>query len=353
MSDDPARNGTSIGEGGRRLRPTVIGSATGGKAGPGREKERPSGTDASPRPNAPDGQARLRPTAKASSPAPFRTVTAPTAIPGVERKRIAVTAADLERLSPGLSHPVAAKAIRLVEGFVEGQSDRQVTLWGHDAQRNYADIVSRTLALSQAEVLSRARGYVRRVIDLLGAIDLEAICGVRHPSGVFGRLFGGAGDRIDSPREFEAARVELDQLIALTGAAIEPLLELKEALEDQARLIRAVTTEIEAAALAAAFLSEHLTPDQPALSRRFLERSMSLTQTVLQIRGSASLHDSQGEQPLSLISAIQDVVMVAMPGWLGTMAALTTASSARRQPNPTEVGEHQQQLRTILQQLKA
>ncbi|MCU6453329.1 hypothetical protein LPN01_04485 [Sphingomonas sp. A2-49] len=259
----------------------------------------------------------------------------------------------MERLSPGLSRPVAAKAIRLVQSFVEGQSDRQVTLWGHDAQKNYAAIVSRTLALSQAEVLSRARGYVRRMVDLLGGIDLEAICGLRPPSGVFGRLFGGAGDRIDSPREFEAARVELDQLIALTGAAIEPLLELKEALEEQARLIRAVTTEIEAAALAAAFLSEHHTTDQPALSRRFLERSMSLTQTVLQIRGGASLHDNQGEQPLRLISAIQDVVLVAMPGWLGTMAALTTASSARRQPNPTEVGEHQQQLRTILQQLKA
>lgn len=280
-------------------------------------------------------------------------VSAPTAIPGIERKRIKVTAADMGRDGAGVAPAIAARAVKLVEGFVvEGAKDRQVILWGHTAQQHYAELVSLTLALSQDQLLEKVRGYVGRMIDLLGSIDLEAICGVAPAAGPIDRLFRRANDRIDTPGELDSARDELDHLVRLTGAALEPLLTLGQSLEQQSRRIDAAGDEVEAAALGAAFLSEHLRTVQPALSQRFLDRSLSLTETALQIRSSASLRGTQIEGPLRLIAAIQNVALVTLPGWLGSLAALTSVSSAVRRPTPTEAGELAYRLRTILQQLK-
>lgn len=322
--------------------------------------------DAAPTGSAPAAPPRLRPTVMGPiaakpraprppvAPPPASAVAAPTAIRGTERRRIAVTAADIARLSPGVTPAVAATAVRLVEGFVvEGTRDRTITLWGHGAQADYAELISRTFDLAQAEVLGRVRAYVGRMIDLLGAIDLPAILGTAPAAGVFGRLFGGAAGRIADPCALADARVELDQLVRLTGAALDPLLTLRDAVEGQYRRIDAVGRDVAAAALAAAFLSEHLAADQPALSRRFLERSMSLSQTVLQISGNTPLRDSQADEPLRLVAAIQDVVLVTLPGWLSAVAALTAATATARRPTPTETGELQHRLQTILQQLKA
>jgi hypothetical protein len=314
-----------------RLRPTVIG------------------------PIAPGQKTSRRPADRASPPVSehaTRPVVAPTAIPGVERRRIAVTVADIARLSPGVAPAVAATAVRLVEGFVvEGARDRTITLWGHGAQQEYADLVARTLDLARADELGRVRAYVTRMIDLLGAIDLPVICGIGRPAGVFDRLFGGTG-RIDTLCALEDARAELDQLVRLTAAALDPLLRLRDRLSEQARRIEATGGDIEAAALAAGFLADHLSITQPALSQRFLERAMSLTRSVAQLRGDDPLRAAQAEQPLHLIAAIQEAVLVAMPAWLSTIAALTATASGARSPNPTEAGELQHRLQTILQQLK-
>lgn len=280
-------------------------------------------------------------------------VVTPTAIPGVERKRIAVTAADMARLSPGVAPAIAARAIKLVESFVvEGARDRDAVLWGHAAQQEYATLVSQTLELSQDPLLTKVSGYVGRMSGLLGAIDLEAICGITPAAGPIGQWFRRATDRIDTPAELSAARDEIDHLVRLTGAALEPLLALGQAIDQQSRQIDAAGASVEAAALAAAFLSEHLQRSQPALSRRFLDRSMSLTESALQIRGSASLRENQIEQPLQLIAAIQNVALVTLPGWLSSLAALTSVASGARPPTPTQAGELADQLRTILQHLQ-
>lgn len=303
-----------------------------------------------------DGRPRVA-EPKRASPARFATpsptVTVPTAIPGVERKRIAVTATDVAHLGANVAPAIAAHAVRLVEGFVvEGARDRQVILWGHAAQQEYADLVSRTLELSQDDVLDKVRSYVRRITDLLSAIDLESICGVAPAAGAIGRLFRRANDRIDTPRELDAARRELDHLVRLTSAALEPLLTLRDAIEQQSLRIDVAGDSVEAAALSAAFLSEHLRDAKPALSRHFLDRSLNLTATALQIRGSVALRESQIEQPLCLIAAIQDVVLVTLPGWLSGLSALTNMAPTNRAPTPTEAGELAFTLRTILQQLK-
>ena len=116
--------------------------------------------------------------------------------------------------------------------------------------------------------------------------------------------------------------------------------------------IEGMGDEAEASALAASFLSDHLRVSRPPLSQRFLERAMSLTQTVAQIRSGASMRDVQIEQPIRLIGAIQNVALVMVPGFLGSIASLTTMLENNRKLTPTEAGELSYQLRNILQQLK-
>ncbi|CAN7739362.1 hypothetical protein [Neorhizobium sp. LjRoot104] len=277
----------------------------------------------------------------------------PTAIPGVERKRIAVELSDIRKLSPLARPEVLEQALRLIQSFVvESARDRQAVLWGHRLQQDYGDLVSRTLELSQADVLKKATGYIGRMTDILGAIDIKAVCGTSSAAGILGEYFKKANSRIDTASELQAARIELDQLVRLMGEALELLLSFKETLELHARRIEDMGDEAEASALAASFLSDHLRVSRPPLSQRLLERAMSLTQTVAQIRSGASMREMQLEQPLRLIGAIQNVALVMVPGFLGSIASLTTMLENNRKLTPTEAGELSYQLRNILQQLK-
>ncbi len=277
----------------------------------------------------------------------------PTAIPGVERKRIAVELSDIRKLAPLAKPGVLEKALALVQSFVvESARDRQAVLWGHPLQQDYSDLVSRTLELSQADTLKRATGYIGRMTDILGSIDIEAVCGAASRTGILAQYLKKTNSRIDTPEELEAARIELDQLVRLMGDALESLLSLKETLERHAQRIEELGNEAEASALAASFLSDHLRASRPPLSQRFLERGMSLTQTVAQIRSGVSMREVQAEQPLKLIGAIQNVALVLVPGFLGSIASLTTMLLSNRKLTPTEAGELAYQLRNILQQLK-
>lgn len=188
--------------------------------------------------------------------------------------------------------------------------------------------------------------------DILGTIDIEAVCAGASRAGIFGEYFKKANSRIDTAAELEAARIELDQLVRLMGETLEQLLSFKETLEQQPRRIEDMGDDAEAAALAASFLSDHLRASRPPLSERFLERAMSLTQTVAQIRSGVSMREMQIEQPLRLIGAIQNVALVTVPGYLGIIASLTTMLESNRKLTPTEAGELAYQLRNILQQLK-
>lgn len=278
-------------------------------------------------------------------------VGAPTAITGTERKRIPVSVDDLQTLAPGAHPDVAARALRLVHGYVaEDASDQAAVVWGQSFQRAYADLVSEILGRSQADVLIRVTVYLNRVMEILRSIDLLAVAGSAHDGARLGKILNRLSKRIDTPEELRAASVELDQLVKLMSQAMDVLLALRADIERASHRIDELGDEVEAAALAAQFLSNHLQGANESLSRRFLERSMSLTQTMLQIRGSVSMRESQVEQPLRLIGAIQDVALVMLPAWLGSIASLTVL--ARRTPTPTEAGEMAFQLRKILEQLQ-
>ena len=319
-----------------KLRPTVIGA-------PGASLRTPAGA-------APQAQDVLSPTRRVPAATPV--VRQPTAIPGAERKRIEVAVSDLQALSPGAAAGVYQQARALVGAFVvDKASQRKAILWGHNLQQVHGDLVTEMLALARSPVLRQVEGYLARMMDILGSIDLMAVCGHGGDS-LVGRLFQGINSRIDTPGELAQAQAELEQLLALMGGALDPLLDLKDRLLRLSGSMEGTAAQVEASAIGALFLSERLRQDDAALAQCFVERSMSLTQTLAQMRQAGSTREIQIEQPIRLIGAIQNVALVVMPAFIGSIASIATLSASKTTISPTEAGELAYRLRDIISQLK-
>ena len=319
-----------------KLRPTVIGA-------PGASLRTPAGA-------APQAQDVLSPTRRVPAATPV--VRQPTAIPGAERKRLEVAVSDLQALSPGAAAGVYQQARALVGAFVvDKASQRKAILWGHNLQQVHGDLVTEMLALARSPVLRQVEGYLARMMDILGSIDLMAVCGHGGDS-LVGRLFQGINSRIDTPGELAQAQAELEQLLALMGGALDPLLDLKDRLLRLSGSMEGTAAQVEASAIGALFLSERLRQDDAALAQCFVERSMSLTQTLVQMRQAGSTREIQIEQPIRLIGAIQNVALVVMPAFIGSIASIATLSASKTTISPTEAGELAYRLRDIISQLK-
>ena len=319
-----------------KLRPTVIGA-------PGASLRTPAGA-------APQAQDVLSPTRRVPAATPV--VRQPTAIPGAERKRIEVAVSDLQALSPGAAAGVYQQARALVGAFVvDKASQRKAILWGHNLQQVHGDLVTEMLALARSPVLRQVEGYLARMMDILGSIDLMAVCGHGGDSLVC-RLFQGINSRIDTPGELAQAQAELEQLLALMGGALDPLLDLKDRLLRLSGSMEGTAAQVEASAIGALFLSERLRQGDAALAQCFVERSMSLTQTLVQMRQAGSTREIQIEQPIRLIGAIQNVALVVMPAFIGSIASIATLSASKTTISPTEAGELAYRLRDIISQLK-
>lgn len=276
----------------------------------------------------------------------------PTAIPGAERKRIEVATGELESLSPGAPPSAYAQARALIEAFVlEKATERKAILWGHELQKSYSHLATETLALSRSPVLRKVEGYLTRMMDILGSIDLLAACG-QGGGGPIGRLLQSVNMRIDTPGELADAQAELERLVALMSAALDELLDLKDKLLAVSDRTEAAGAQVEAAAIAALFLSKHLRNGKDALAQRFTERAMSLTQTLASIRQGGGTRDLQIEQPIRMISAIQNVALVTLPGFIGSIASITSLAARKRTLSPTEAGELAYRIRDIIDQLK-
>jgi hypothetical protein len=291
-------------------------------------------------------KAAPKPAEAAASAAPA--VRKPTAIPGVERKRIPIDATRLRDLSNDAR--TCARAVSLVETFVvEKATERKVILWGHDIQTDYGTLVAEALKLSQTPIFVKVEGYIARMMQILKAIDITAASG--NASGGIASYFRGVNNKIDTPEELAAAQRELDQLIGHMRRGLKELLDLKDRLEAQAKALDKLAVESEAAALAASFLAQVLQDDKPAISQCFVQRSASLTQTLTQIRQNDTVREAQINYPLRLVSAIQDTALVALPDVIASIASLVSLAGRKTGFSPTEAGELHYKLRDIISKL--
>ncbi len=278
-------------------------------------------------------------------------IRAPTVIPGTVRKRIPVTISELRQFSLGLKEEVYAQALALLDTFViEKISDRKAVMWGYESQKSYSDLVSASMNLSQTSVLTTVRTHLQRMTDILGSTDFIGVCG--HSPSLAGGLFKGMNRKIDSLEEWKSAQEELKLLVQHMEDALTELLALSEQLEEYSKKFDEVSLQVEAAALAALYLSDYLEKQGNAFAQRFTERSMSLTQSLAQIRQNDSIRKLQIDEPIRVISVIQNVVLVLMPGFLGSVASKVVLTNNAR-ISPTEAGDLNTSLRTILNHLKS
>lgn len=279
-----------------------------------------------------------------------RRIGSPTVIPGVERKRFVISYDDLQVLMPGLTDSVYEKAIELLSSLIiEKVSDRDAILWGHDIQTSYSGLVNQTLKLSQRAVLRKVQGYLSRMIDLLGSIDILAVCGY-DSRGFFEQLTKSMNQKIDTPDDLIAAQRELALLVKHLSSSLDELLNLKALLEDVSNNLNLVAEEMEAAAVAALFLASFYSGT--SIADRFTERSMNLTQTLAQMRQDEMIRKIQIDQPLLLISTIQNIVLVSLPGFIGSITSIVTLMQSRT-VSPTEAGEVVYQLQEIVNNLQS
>jgi hypothetical protein len=311
---------------------------------PGENKSGPRPTVVPP----PSARKKAAPKAAATEIAP--PVLTPTAIPGVERKRIPIDASRLRSLSAGSDPRTCTLAVSLVETFVvEKATERKVILWGHDIQTSYSDLVTQALKLSQTPIFRRVEGYIERMMEILKSIDVAAASG--NPQGGIASYFRGVNNKIDTPEELDVAQRELDQLIKHMRRGLDELLDLKDQLERQAKALDKLAVESEAAALAASFLAQYLQSSKSGLAQCFIQRSASLTQTLTQIRQNDTVREMQINYPLRLVSAIQDVALVALPDVIASIASAVSLTARKLSLSPTEAGELHYKLRDIISKL--
>lgn len=314
--------------GGNRLKPTIVPIPA--------RRAKPS-----------DASAEL---SKAAAPQPALTTLQPTMVNGASRERLNVTHAELKRLSPKADSAVLNAALAALSTLVpERTTERQAILWGHELQRSFADTVAAALNLSHRPIMVRMQGHVGRLLEILESFDLSAIA--RTEGAGIGGLLKSFNRKTDTVGELGSARAELAQLVGLMDVGLDELLGLREQLQSNAAKQQKMATEIEAGALAALYLAEHFQAGNAAMAERFTERSMSLTQTLAQIRGDESLRNLQVESPLRTITAIQNVTLVSMPDFLATLGALS-ALQPGRSVTPTEARELTYKLRNIVSQLQ-
>lgn len=314
-------------DGGNRLKPTIVPTPA--------RRARSSGAPATPT------EASLT----------VSTTLQPTMVSGGSPDRLNVSAPELKRLSPKANGAVLEAAFAALMSVVPGRmTERKAILWGHELQRGFADAVADALRLSQQPVMVRMQGHVSRLLEILEGFDLAAVA---RPEGAgLGGLLKPFNRKTDTLGELGSARAELTQLVGLMDVGLEDLLGLRELLQANAAGQQKVGVEVEALALAALYLAEHFRVSDAAVADRFVERSMSLTQTLAQIRGDESLRNLQVETPLRTITAIQNVTLVSMPDFLASLGALTSLQSGRS-VTPTEARELTHKLRNIVSQLQS
>lgn len=277
---------------------------------------------------------------------------APTRMAGKERNRIPVTLEDLKKDHPETSDSLLEKALQYVlETDLDLLKKSSALLWQTDLQKRYGDKVMQLLEGTQHGSIAKANSHISRIIEILDAIDLRGVCEYEK-DGMLSKFFKSSNKEFDTPEELHHAEKELKQLTSLLGGQLKALLHLQCTLQSLNLEIQAIGKEIQAAALAAQFLSNYLLRHgTQKLSDQFMERSMSLTQTEVQIAENEPAREVQMEHPIRLISTIQHAVLVMIPDWLGSVSSIRSMLDLNKKVTITEVEELSDWKKKILKQL--
>jgi hypothetical protein len=297
----------------------------------------------------PAAAARSKKPAPPSSP-PAPASAQPTTIAGVKPERFQVDVDELHQLAPTASQEVRARALRLLQALTVNMLTRhRAQRWGQEAQQACQDRFGRGAVPASAPFVDQARAAVSRMTDVLGAIDLKAVCG-HAKGGLLGGLARTMSRQVDTPAKLADAVDELRSLLQGLDADVGRLLALKDGLRQRAGGFEQIQLELEAATLAARFLSSRLAGNEPAVAQQFAECSLSLAATLAQSRQGDNAYQTHIRRPLQLIDAIQNVALTRLPAFINELAALQALAKSG-QAFPAEALNMSYRLRDIIHQL--
>ncbi len=281
--------------------------------------------------------------------------TVPSKIPGAKRMRLPVTLDDVKSATTEQDVAILEKAWQYVlETDIEQATKSSVLVWQTGLQKQYSDKVSQLLECTQHEAIAKASGHLSRVVQVLEGIDLYGVCQYEK-DGMLSKFLKSSSKEFDTPAELLHAERELRQLTERLGSHLKVLIELQHRLQTLNDELATLSGEIRIAAIAAAVLSAYLRKKSAAMEKiadQFLERSMSLTQTEAQISQNELAREMQLAHPAGLISAIQNTVLVMVPDWLGSVAAMRSMVEASKKVTVTEVEEMTDWKKRIIKLLK-
>lgn len=287
---------------------------------------------------------------KAASTPAAPTSAQPTTIAGVKPERLKVDIDELHELAPNTSDEVRKEAVRQLQALTTNMLTRhRAQRWGQEAEQACVARFGGSAVPASAPFIDQARADVVRLTDVLAAIDLKAVCGHARGS-LLGGLARSMSRRVDTPAKLGDALDELRALLQSLDADVGRLLSLKNGLRQRADVFEQAQRELEAAALAAQFLSGRLAAQDPAIAQHFAERSTSLAATLAQSRHGDNAHRIQIQHPLQLIAAIQNVALAKLPAFINELAALQALAKSG-QAFPAEALNMSYRLRDIIHQL--
>ncbi|QHJ00481.1 hypothetical protein GT347_22390 [Xylophilus rhododendri] len=243
----------------------------------------------------------------------------PRRVPGVARRTLAVTAAELGRLFPEQPEAVLQPAAAVLAAVSpDGFGWRQVQALGAAAQERFGRASDRLLAVSRDEAQRAALQHVGRLVELLG----EMLPAYGASAGLWSRR-PRQQDLQRGMREVDQLRKTLrDLLPRLDGLCAD--LDRAQAELDQARL------ELAGAALACEYLSRPELNLPRDGADRLPERGLELSRAAVAALQSLQLLAAQHQSLDSLRRQIRETVLTALPAWLATWSA------APAEPNETE-----------------
>jgi hypothetical protein len=245
-------------------------------------------------------------------------------------------------------------ALHLVLTFsADEANDATYLLWGQTAQAEYGTLMNECLEMSQSPELQHAVTHLTRLQEILEGIDLEKLKEVGQ--GLMAKFLGTSREKV--LEVFTSTQSELTHLMKLLQDAIPSLLDLKKRLSDTKERVKELSSKLQAESLAAEFVVGYMRKsgmsDKAKMHAQILEgRSMALTGTVAQITGSNSMFEIQINQPLNVITCVQDTVLTKVPAWLGNYMALKLLFERKSKPTETQLTELGHKLSEILSTIR-
>lgn len=310
------------------IKVTVIGGAGGPEPAPAPGTVKPTVLPGSVLPGS-TRTVTAMPSAPATPVVAAPPVFAASALPGVQRKPVEVPLTELARRFP---HAEAA-ALQRTQGVLAGLHVQSLDAsgwlrFGMPEQEELAALIRQRLQLAQEATTRSVPQHLRRLHELLSDV-LEALDG-----GFF---------RKPAAAVWAGHEAEVAQLEALLGASRAALSDQLQALGLLRQPVLACGQRLEASALAAEYLLDHLGADAGGL---LLARLTSLTgsQAMLQEH---RLHLAQDASRLQeLMTWVQDGVLLKLPAVHAQLAGLAS------RPSETQRFLAAEKLHDILQTLK-